>query len=1142
MVHTLEMLVLALSLLIATSSPAMADLPLDSERWLPLLVDGVAISDPADLSGIFDPIELVGTVESPAAYWWMDLSDVYFRVRVARSPFHEDLTSPFDCMPFTCTWAILSDTDGTLTTLDKMLALNDGAASIQVWSGPSGAGWDAGVTVMEHEVIGPSWTGPHLSTADAGSSFDAEDNTFIDISVPRHWLDLTGDAALARIAIVTGHSSPAAGLEADIATTDAGESLSASWSDSIGMDSDGDGLRLDDEWDFGSDPQRFDTDGDGLGDGDEVTLYGTSPTLADTDGDGLSDGDELELHLTDPTLLDSDGDGVSDGDEVSIHGTDPLDGTDPDPAIDIDCDGLPDEIDAEIDTTSDPDGDGLSIDEELSCGSDPCIEELDIDDDGIPNLEEVAFGTDPCDTDDPDPTIDEDCDGIADWEDPDLTPSNEDMDGDGILNIDEAACGGDPCIAEPDIDGDGLTNAEEADLETDPCDSSDPDVSVDEDCDGIPDFMDECIDLDPEDDNDGDGISNGEEVDSCQTDPCTPDEDPDGDGVSNEREVECGTSPCLPDSDADGQWDGDELGPDECGGDEDGDGTNDALDADGPVADSPIVSDDTRYGFSGGEFSGGACSSSGSPATALGCLLGILGVLLRRKPQVLISLVGLTAVLTPTDLKAETINASRFQTTLDTRTFIGLSDAVESNPGWLGSMMLHHASDPLMYRNTDGSQEDIRLLSSLWSTELAGGYNFGRLSVGIQLQVHLYAGGDLDSQTSTVGDLGVGGQMLLVDRRDGPVGISASSRLVVPTGSRALWLRQQTVSGSASLNLSTGQHVVLATNLGLKAIGPAELDGLKVGSSAQWSTGIHLPIIERAWASIEMDGEHYLQSLNSGAAHPVELHGYGRFAVTDQWLLTLGAGTSLSRGVGAPEFSMVAGVSTSPRWKARDRQALTSTPAPAPAPAPVAIPTQALVQISVTDSDGNPLVAEVLLLETDSTAQTNIDGIALLTPDGGQNTLQVSADGYAPVRRSLNLEAGKETSLVLVLAPARVAITADRIVISDKVFFETGSEAILPPSFALLDEVALLLLDHPELGRIEVQGHTDDVGSAAANKALSTARAKSVVDHLVSAGVPADRLSSRGLGESKPLAGGSSEAIRAKNRRVEFHVIERPEN
>ena len=100
----------------------------------------------------------------------------------------------------------------------------------------------------------------------------------------------------------------------------------------------------------------------------------------------------------------------------------------------------------------------------------------------------------------------------------------------------------------------------------------------------------------------------------------------------------------------------------------------------------------------------------------------------------------------------------------------------------------------------------------------------------------------------------------------------------------------------------------------------------------------------------------------------------------------------------------------------------------------------------------------------------------------------------------------------------------------------------MAPSFALLDEVALLLLDHPELGRIEVQGHTDDVGSAAANKALSTARAKSVVDHLVSAGVPADRLSSRGLGESKPLAEGSSEVIRAKNRRVEFHVIERPEN
>src|SRR5215207_3832637 len=78
------------------------------------------------------------------------------------------------------------------------------------------------------------------------------------------------------------------------------------------------------EVESGLDPSNPDTDGDGVADGDEGTLYGTNPLVGDTDGDGLADGEELFATRTDPVVWDTDGDGVSDGEEVAA-GTDPLD-------------------------------------------------------------------------------------------------------------------------------------------------------------------------------------------------------------------------------------------------------------------------------------------------------------------------------------------------------------------------------------------------------------------------------------------------------------------------------------------------------------------------------------------------------------------------------------------------------------------------------------------------------------------------------------------------------------------------------------------------------------------------------------------------------------------------------------------------
>lgn len=108
----------------------------------------------------------------------------------------------------------------------------------------------------------------------------------------------------------------------------------------------------------------------------------------------------------------------------------------------------------------------------------------------------------------------------------------------------------------------------------------------------------------------------------------------------------------------------------------------------------------------------------------------------------------------------------------------------------------------------------------------------------------------------------------------------------------------------------------------------------------------------------------------------------------------------------------------------------------------------------------------------------------------------------------------------------------------DNIGFEFGKATLTPESEAELDKLADLLTDYP-LMRIEIEGHTDDIGSDAANLKLSDDRAKAVVDHLRGRKIEEERMTWKGFGETRPLVPNTTEEARAKNRRVEFRVVER---
>jgi OOP family OmpA-OmpF porin len=108
--------------------------------------------------------------------------------------------------------------------------------------------------------------------------------------------------------------------------------------------------------------------------------------------------------------------------------------------------------------------------------------------------------------------------------------------------------------------------------------------------------------------------------------------------------------------------------------------------------------------------------------------------------------------------------------------------------------------------------------------------------------------------------------------------------------------------------------------------------------------------------------------------------------------------------------------------------------------------------------------------------------------------------------------------------------------VSLQINFETGKSAIKPESQVIVDQIAEMLKTNSSL-KVSIEGHTDNVGSAAANKTLSESRAKSVVAALVLKGIDKTRLSSKGWGQEKPVADNGTDEGKAKNRRVEIVKI-----
>jgi len=183
-------------------------------------------------------------------------------------------------------------------------------------------------------------------------------------------------------------------------------------------------------------------------------------------------------------------------------------------------------------------------------------------------------------------------------------------------------------------------------------------------------------------------------------------------------------------------------------------------------------------------------------------------------------------------------------------------------------------------------------------------------------------------------------------------------------------------------------------------------------------------------------------------------------------------------------------------------------------------------QTLTTDAQGNFTLNDVLA------------GAYVLSARQSTNTMATTGVS-ATVNPRETSSAEVRVSPVPPPAQRQVTLVGNRFNLRTQVHFQTNSAEILPDSNSLLEQLADQINRHPEVTAIEIQGHTDNQGQPAANQTLSDNRAAAVRDALVRLGVAADRLTSRGYGQTRPIRPNLTAVGRAANRRVEVVITQR---
>lgn len=206
----------------------------------------------------------------------------------------------------------------------------------------------------------------------------------------------------------------------------------------------------------------------------------------------------------------------------------------------------------------------------------------------------------------------------------------------------------------------------------------------------------------------------------------------------------------------------------------------------------------------------------------------------------------------------------------------------------------------------------------------------------------------------------------------------------------------------------------------------------------------------------------------------------------------------------------------------------------------------ATVRGKVMDEKGSPLEAAIKwenLATGENAGELQSDprngDYFIALPLGANYGYYAEKQGYYPISKNINLSNTVQPVQItedITMVSVKQVLQQGTPVRINNIFFDFDQYTLKPESFPELKRLADLLKSNPGT-RVEIRGHTDDVGSELYNMDLSLKRAKAVVEYLVSLGCRSEDLIPKGYGKTKPLTTNQTEEGRAQNRRVEFMFV-----
>ena len=465
------------------------------------------------------------------------------------------------------------------------------------------------------------------------------------------------------------------------------------------------------------------------------------------------------------------------------------------------------------------------------------------------------------------------------------------------------------------------------------------------------------------------------------------------------------------------------------------------------------------------------------------------------------------------------------------------------------ALSVSYARSPITLRDGDDGPQIGRLMSSLSTVSLLGGYGVvDRFDVGLAIPLHRMGAGSkfaeaglpeiqaaaVDDAAVALGDVRVVPRVTLLERgTSSSMGVAALLPVSLPTGNSDLY-------GGESLHVEprlawdwAPGGVLLAANVGYLVREEAVVLNTSVDDAFRWGAGTEIPVYQTLSALVEANG-----AVNTGSSDTPTEGLVGLRMRASDWVAQLAGGTAVVQGLTSPEYRVVAGLGFSQDQK---------PPPPADTDGDGIFdsadncPRQAEDLDRFEDTDGCPdrdddqdQVADgqdrCPAEAEDRDGQDDEDGCP--DPDNDQDAV-LDADDHCPTQPGVKEQQGCPAPAP---APSQVTVSSTQLELKQTVQFARNKTSIEPQSMFLMDQVAEALKAHTELEHVVVEGHSDDLGSRAVNLRISQGRAEAVVLALVERGVARRRLEARGIGPDRPLMPNDSDENRERNRRVELHI------